>query len=97
MLDIPEIQLVSIVILGFILGALFLPFFIRRPIFFTLVAGLLFFTVRYLVTIERLDIPRDGAPAGNGILSALVMWVIYVAMMVLGRVVMERRWGPIDK
>lgn len=91
MLNIPEIQLLSVIVLGFVIGAFFLDYFFKRPVLFSLVSGIAFFGVRYAVALTGFDVLNTGI-IGNGILSALVMWVVYVACMMLGRYVTLRRW-----
>ena len=95
MIDIPELQLIAVCFLGFVLGALFLPYFLKRPILFALVSGTSFFAIRYLVFVTSPEV--TGGIPGNGIASAAVMWVIYIAMMILGRVIVTRRWGNFDE
>lgn len=89
-MDIPEIQLIAVSFLGFVLGALFMTFFIGRPVLFALVAGISFFGIRFLAAIA--EGVGSGNP-GNGILSGLVMWFVFVAAMLLGKAVMDRNWG----
>lgn len=96
MIDIPELQLIAVCVLGFFLGAVFLPLFIRKPILFALLAGFAFFGIRYIVAVTAPTTPLAGGVIGNGIISAAIMWVIYISMMILGRVVIERRWGVIN-
>lgn len=97
MIDIPELQLIAVCFLGFALGGLFLDYFIQRPILFALVAGMCFYGIRYIIAFFNFGPTVDGQPVGNGIASAMVMWTIYIAMMVMGKLVVEKRWGKLDE
>lgn len=95
-LDIPEIQLLAVIATGFFMGWLFVPKFLGRPVLFSLIAGIVFFTVRFLPAYAQLDGIKGGTIPGNGILAAGIMWVIYIFSMIVGYFSAKRRWPDIE-
>ncbi len=93
MIDIPELQLIAVIGMGFFLGVFALPHFSKRPVLFSLIAGILFFGIRFIPAYAVAQAAAPGTIPGNGIISAAVMWVVFIASMLLGDLIVRRNYG----
>lgn len=83
--DVPEVQLIAVILLGFSMGYFFFDRLIAHPFTFTFLSGILFFGIRFIPAYLSLDAAKPGTIPGNGILSAAIMWVAFFGAMLLGR------------
>lgn len=92
-INIPALQLLAVFVTGFLIGGFFLPLWQKSPVVFTLCATMLFFFVRFIPAFFELDKQASGSIPGNGIVSAAIMYLIYVGMMQLGYVIIRNKFG----
>lgn len=91
-IDIPELQLFAVLFVGFFMGWIFVPKFLNRPMLFALLAGVIFYVVRFIPAYAQLDVTKPGTIPGNGIVSAGILWVIYFFSMLAGYITARRMW-----
>lgn len=83
-IDIPPFQLLAVIVAGLFVGWAFVSKFLDKPIRFALLAGLVFFGIRFIPAYAQLDTTSPGAILGNGIVSGGIMWVPYIFSMAVG-------------
>jgi len=95
MLDIPETQLLAVIASGFFLGWILVPRLIGHTIMFGLISGIVFYLIRFTVSITLHEQEGTNFAVGNGILSAMVMWFIFIGSMLVGDFVIRRQWDKV--
>lgn len=91
-IDIPTTQLLSTVFFGFSIGAILLHSFLKRPLAFSLLSGLIFYIVRFVPAFFGV---ADYNKVSDNILSGGIMWTVYICSMLLGYFVIKARFGVV--
>ena len=91
-IDIPEVQLMAVMILGLFSGWATWPYLKSHPFIWVLTGGLAFFAIRFVPAYMDIDVQGPHVIPGNGIISAAIMWVVFFACILLGHYISERRY-----